>query len=494
MNRALALVAAIALAFAASARAEWTLVEERFYTLALAGNPCGRSTERIEKDGDRVRSSSRIEMRFARLGQETTIDLTSEFVENARGEAIEATVAQKGAAPVRYVFETQRKVRIERGAVRETRELPDADWLTPQEVAAFVAARSSVKADEIRFRTLDLQSGFVVAEITMRRGGEIERPVLGRPLKLSKYETRSSVQPIASSELYDAKGLLAESSTSIGIGELVSALATRAQADESYARASFDLLTGTFVSSKPIAGYERREALSIQIDSTAGDLIDLPSEGAQRFERVSPRSARIGVELSRGSAPLKGDAADPRWLKPNELIDSDNAEVKALLLTAKLKPEQAAYDRANALRALVSRHLRAKNLATAFGSASEAARSRSGDCTEHAVLLAALLRAEGVPSRVASGLVYVPDLSGTGPGWGWHLWTQALVELPRGGGLAWVDFDATVWGEGRGYHAAHILVATSDLAGGATDPAFSRAVALIGAIRVTVKDGSETKP
>ena len=110
------------------------------------------------------------------------------------------------------------------------------------------------------------------------------------------------------------------------------------------------------------------------------------------------------------------------------------------------------------------------------------------------MLLAALLRGEGIPSRVASGLVYVPDLSGTGPGWGWHLWTQALVEQPRGGGLAWTDFDATVWGEGRGYHAAHILVATSDLAGGATDPAFSRAVSLIGGIRVTVRDGAEAKP
>jgi hypothetical protein len=168
--------------------------------------------------------------------------------------------------------------------------------------------------------------------------------------------------------------------------------------------------------------------------------------------------------------------------------------VRALLADAKLRPEQGAFEKANVLRALVSRHLRAKNLATAFGSASEAARSRSGDCTEHAVLLAALLRAEGVPARVASGLVYVSDLSGTGPGWGWHLWTQALVERSAGGGPTWTDFDATVSGEGRGYHAAHILVATSDLAGGATDPAFSRAVSLIGGLRVTVEEDAEKAP
>ena len=39
--------------------------------------------------------------------------------------------------------------------------------------------------------------------------------------------------------------------------------------------------------------------------------------------------------------------------------------------------------------------------------AAEVARSREGDCTEHAVLLAALARARGIPARVAMGLVYV---------------------------------------------------------------------------------------
>ena len=35
------------------------------------------------------------------------------------------------------------------------------------------------------------------------------------------------------------------------------------------------------------------------------------------------------------------------------------------------------------------------------------ARTRSGDCSEHAVLLTALLRARGIPARVSHGLVYL---------------------------------------------------------------------------------------
>ena len=200
----------------------------------------------------------------------------------------------------------------------------------------------------------------------------------------------------------------------------------------------------------------------------------------------------VTVEIDRGSAADPGDDADPRWIKPNEIVDSDAAVVRELLASAALKPGMDADAKAEVLRRLVARQLVRKDLATAFGSASEAARERGGDCTEHAVLLAALLRAEGIPARVASGLVYVPEFGGRGAGWGWHLWTQALVGSD--GARIWKDYDATLSGTGRGYHSAHIAVATSDLAGGATDPAFARAVSLIGAVTIEEIDPSPKRP
>ncbi|MFZ4749938.1 MAG: transglutaminase-like domain-containing protein [Phycisphaerales bacterium] len=470
-------------------RAGWTLVEEHFYALTLGGHPCGRTSERVERDGDRFRTVSTIEMRFVRLGEETRIELSSEFVEDARGEPIEATVRQRGAETVRYVFESPRRARVERGAVREVRELASDAWLTPREISKFIEARHAAKASEIRFEALDVQSGFVVTAISMKRLGEVERAVADRTLRLVQYEVRNSIQPVVAKDLYDAEAQLCESTTAIGLGDLVSRKTTRAAADECHARASFDLLAGTFVPSPRIPAYETRGALELRLEATAGEMPDLPTEGSQAFRRVDARAAIVSVDVLRASGEQPGDRSDPRWLKPNELIDSDSAPVRALLERARLAADASPRDRANALRLLVARHLRDKNMATAFGSASEAAKSRSGDCTEHAVLLAALCRAAGIPARVASGLVYVPDLGGKGPGWGWHLWTQALVEPPivaGGGGLGWVDFDATISSEGRGHHPAHILVATSDLSGGATDPAFSRALSLIGALKVEV--------
>ena len=53
-----------------------------------------------------------------------------------------------------------------------------------------------------------------------------------------------------------------------------------------------------------------------------------------------------------------------------------------------------------------------KNFNIGFGTASETAKKREGDCTEHAVFLAALGRSMGIPSRVAIGLVFMKNFKG----------------------------------------------------------------------------------
>ena len=72
-----------------------------------------------------------------------------------------------------------------------------------------------------------------------------------------------------------------------------------------------------------------------------------------------------------------------------------------------------------------------------------------------------------------------------------------MVEPPSigsGDELAWVDFDATLAPRGERFHAGHLLVAISDLAGGATDPAFAQAVSLIGSIEIVAHSDVPQKP
>ena len=489
MRRALVplLISLLAIACVArDARAGWKTVEERWWVQELGGKPCGRMVERLEEgDGDdagRVRTSSRVELRFRRAGQETRVELESVFVETKAGEPVEASVAQGGGAAVRYRFAKESGAwvaTIDRGAagVGERKKI-EGDFLTPRAASALVAARHEAGAAEIGFRAIDVQSGLSVAEIVMTRGA-----VDGAR---TRYATRNSLVPVVGSELLDAEGRSVETTVDFpGLGEFRSRLADKAAADLAYEAATFDLLVGTFVKTAAIARYDEVSRLVFTVRADADGGVDLPSEGAQVARRIDARTQRVEVDVMRGSAPAAGDATDERWLRATELLDFKSEPVRGLLAKAKLPKDGDAYRDAEALRRLVFRHLRRKDLSTAFGSASEAARTQGGDCTEHAVLLAALLRAKGIPSRVASGLVYVPAMAGQGPGFGWHLWTQALVGAPDGGKeRVWLDLDATLGGGGRGYHAAHILVATSDLAGGATDPAFARAVGMIGGVAI----------
>jgi transglutaminase-like putative cysteine protease len=73
----------------------------------------------------------------------------------------------------------------------------------------------------------------------------------------------------------------------------------------------------------------------------------------------------------------------------------------------------------------VNAHVREKDYGRGFATALEVLRDRSGDCTEHSVLLAALLRAAGIPARPVVGLACGQNrLVG-------HMWVEAYVDYWR---------------------------------------------------------------
>jgi hypothetical protein len=137
----------------------------------------------------------------------------------------------------------------------------------------------------------------------------------------------------------------------------------------------------------------------------------------------------------------------------------------------------------------VHRHLTRKNLASGLATATQALATRAGDCTEHAVLLVAALRAQRIPARVASGLAYV-DAPGHPNSFGWHMWTQAIVDG------RWIDLDATLPADGPRFRASRLLTGTSAVDGASMDADLSAIVNLIGDLAIAVEsvDGGTAKP
>lgn len=169
---------------------------------------------------------------------------------------------------------------------------------------------------------------------------------------------------------------------------------------------------------------------------------DWPGIDGQRVLALD--GERWALHLRAGSGgdpvppPVDADLARTDWL------DHDDPDVRALLPGDLPASPKLAMAR---LTELVGRHIRDKTLAVGYASASDAARMREGDCTEHAVLLAALARAAGIPARVVTGLAYATEYGG--PAFVPHAWVAAWT------GKAWQAFDAALPGEAQVRIAVH---------------------------------------
>lgn len=146
--------------------------------------------------------------------------------------------------------------------------------------------------------------------------------------------------------------------------------------------------------------------------------------------------ARLNREKFRTAEPGDQTGLD-EFLSANNMINSDDPAVKKMAAEAK-GSAKTPYEIGDTLRRYVTQNITEKNLNVGFATASEVCRNREGDCSEHAVLLAALGRASGLPSRVVTGLVYVPVFGGRDDIFGFHMWTQFRI------GGVWVDFDAAL--------------------------------------------------
>jgi hypothetical protein len=167
--------------------------------------------------------------------------------------------------------------------------------------------------------------------------------------------------------------------------------------------------------------------------------------------KVEPVAAPAGVRF-----PYKGqDAAILEAMKPTRFLQSDDEQVVELARRA-IGGTKDAAEAARKIEAFVADYIENRSLSVGYASAAEVAKSRQGDCSEFAVLTAAMCRAVGIPAQVVAGVAYVDDFLGN-RGFGGHAWVQAYI------GDKWIGLDASFKGAGRGgYDADHIALAVGN--------------------------------
>jgi transglutaminase-like putative cysteine protease len=188
----------------------------------------------------------------------------------------------------------------------------------------------------------------------------------------------------------------------------------------------------------------------LKLQGDEDPLAAVAQDARQEIKILKGNTFELHIRAHRGPQPnAQPDKVAPKeFLHSSFFITSDDDRVKDHARRA-VGTSTDPWEKALRIEKWVHENMDLKNFSEAFATASEAARSREGDCTEHAVLAAAMCRAVGVPSRTALGLLYVD--SPRGPAMGYHMWTEVWVKGQ------WLPIDATL---GRGYvGATHLKIA-----------------------------------
>jgi len=497
--------------------AEQLINDERWFSVLMDGKRSGslHMSVRQQKPDGPIVSSQRMQISIRRGNAVVTIEQKGRFTETADGRPIEASSEQLfgGTAVIQVMKFTDDGIEIvsSQGGVANEKKvpLPQGDWLTPAAASRYVEKQFKAGEKEITYRTMEPSMGPKVIESTRIHKGTENIEVLGKTVPAHLWETRITGFPVVSKEYADASGTPLKSTT-----KLMGITMTIVAADKEIAQAQIDppeLLARTLIKpDKPIDQPRKVTSAIYELKIAEGEggkqaRDALVSVGYQRVVWGNENTARVVVDLS-SPVPARNDLPKDIHKAASASLNSDDPQIRRLVDTALADPAlrnavTSAFKedagklsdpaKAEILRRFVHSYIDAKDLEVGFATASEVARTAKGDCTEHGVLLAAMLRAAGIPSRTATGVIYVDAFVGQQGVFGYHMWTQAWLEAGpadaadalRGG--RWVDLDATL-PPAIPFDAAHITLSTSALNESGVTNDMVAMVGLIGKLSIEV--------
>lgn len=460
--------------------------------LEMFGGKAGWMSMTQKEEGDRVISRSAMQIDLARAEGSVTIAGEGEFVETRDGKPISMKRVQKFgeiAMVQSYEFtETGIRVTTTQGptTTTSTAALPEGSWLTPAAAERFMIQRFKSGAKEITVRTLNPEYGTTPISTTYR-GFEPETiEAMGRRIEAFKCTVETSIMPEAkNTEWVDSEGELVKGEMKLGDIPILTKRCTKEEALAAGAAVRPDAMVGTLVKPDKAIPFPRRAKKAVYVLSvTEGEPLAIPATGSQKVEAIDKQSVRVTVTTGQFDPAPETDIANAAYLRATPICNIDDEKIKEIAARAVKKVPEDPCERAEAIRRFVHSFIKEKNLNVGYATASEVAVNRSGDCSEHGVFLAALLRANGYPARVAAGLVYVDEFAGQKGVFGYHMWAQALIEID--GAKRWVDLDATL-PAGMPFDATHIALDTSELDDSDPTGGLGGVVAAMGRLKIKVE-------
>ncbi len=444
---------------------------ESWDAIYIANNQVGHIQTWIEPVTDKGRDLLRVrvktELSFKRLRDLVTMKIEYGSIETLEGQVLRLdtlTTAAKQVIRVHGdVIDKKMNLIIDGGGQRQESLIDWPDDVRGPYAVELSLALQPIKAGEVRTLKMFMPDLNKICDVTLT-AKDIEDVQLGGGVKrtLMRIEQTTTLDDKKRPEFdqtmwADSGGQVMKTRTdNLGGMDVYRTTREGALAEMTPRAAQFDQITNSVIKVKhkinrPDATRDVRYRLTLKSDEPAQII---PTDRRQSLTPGANKNEVILIVKSAGPDVGKpGESTvDPSYLRPNAMITSEDEQVIQLAKQA-IGQSTDPWEKARKIEAWVARHLLDKNFQTAFAPASEVARTLSGDCTEHGVLVAAMCRAVQVPSRVVVGLVYAENLGG----FGFHMWNEVYVNR------RWVAIDASF--EQDTVDAVHIKLADASLDG-----------------------------
>ena len=402
---------------------------ERWFSVNLSGDRVGFAHLNIVKtaDGYRIDSEGSVKMRVMGFSREAS---SKESYLVGRDLALRSFTAESriDGSPLLVKGEMTAKgvrVEVEAGGRKKERFLKSKGAVYPsQALNIYPLMQGAVAGKTYKIPTLDVESVKVKQIKVEVIGGETLPPAT------AVIHLRNNLYPMVDNDIWvDRNGNSLKESVR---DDLVLTLAedeTSAKlhlADEALSKRDLVLDFSLIPVEPPLARPEQLKKLSMEFSGIPATVPILQGPG------------QLGARLADGKvlftmpnpavAVSPEEAPAPDYLEPAERIPSDSPEIVAKkneIIGSEKEPAQAA----RLLTAWVAKEI--KGTVTDSQSPLETLQSRNGNCQSHARLYTALARADGIPTRFVSGLVYSP-----GQGFLYHSWAESYLN-------GWIAIDPT---------------------------------------------------
>lgn len=413
--------------------------QETYLGLYLQGSKLGYSSYKQSDDtlnGKAVkRNDSQTMINAGLLGTAMQMEITSVSWSDANGRPLRMKFVSKSSGRTQTLNATftAQQIAIEMDnngtATKRSIDIPAGAQIVDDPLTPLITGGASAGTKKI-FYVLDPTTATLIKnEIVVR--GQANADVKGKKVPSTKVEI---LDPRANTVVYlSGKGDLVKAEGPMGI-EMVPETKDEAMgASNSGYRPSIDLALVTSIKTdKPLKDPGKLAYLKMRISGR--DLSRAPKDAHQTLSGkgeswvVTVHPPKLGD--SAGLTIKEAAQSKPTWLKPSLHIPSDSDQFKKLskqIVGAETNAKKAALK----IKNYVQQQMKPNAGIGVLRDATEVLQSKEGVCRDYAILTATLMRAAGIPTRVASGLV----------NWDGNFYYHAWVEIWDG--KRWLGMDST---------------------------------------------------